>query len=192
MRQLIRIAALLAVVASAVPVGPVTAGAKERCPDDKPPVVDVTLSIDNLADFGEAGNVWALDDVEERVRIYRVGTHFFCARFDDVGTFTSFAGVSPGATGTISSGVTGSFVGARYLDVAGVFAPTVSTTGDIGDFDAGCDQTGACASTAYRITALYFSRVNARQFGWYSITYDGSSHGTFTQSIDGNSGDITG
>ena len=106
-RRILAIAVVLAAAASVVSSTPVAAKAKERCPDDKPLVVDVTRSIDNLADYGVTGQVWALDDLVERVRIYEVGTNYFCVRFDDVGTFTSFAGLSPGATGTISAGVTG-------------------------------------------------------------------------------------
>jgi hypothetical protein len=68
----------------------------------------------------------------------------------------------------------------------------VATRGFIGTFDAGCDQTGACANHSYRFTKHYFSRVRAVRFGWYSFTYDGGSHGAFLQSTDGVAGDITG
>jgi hypothetical protein len=88
--------------------------------------------------------------------------------------------------------VTGSLIGTDFLRIGGIFSPTVPTTGHIGDVDAGCNQQGECTSTAYRVTSRYFARVNSIQFGWFSVKYDGGSHGTFVQSTDGNVGDITG
>ena len=80
----------------------------------------------------------------------------------------------------------------QYISVTGEFAPKVSTEGFIGTFDAGCDQTGACANHDYRFTTHYFSRVRAVRFGWYSFEYDGGTHGTMVQSTDGVTGDVTG
>ncbi len=193
MRKPIALAITLAVMASVLTAAPTLAVAKPGCPEQKPLVVDATQDIANVDDSGEAGNVWALDTVLERIRIWQVGTNFFCVQLDDIGSFTSFAGVSPAGTGTISAGVTGSLVGTRYLSIGGIFSPTVPLFGYIGAIDAGCNQQGQCASTGYRVTARYFAGgINTIKFGWFSATYDGGSHGTFLQSTDGNVGDITG
>ncbi|WP_347176662.1 hypothetical protein [Parafrankia sp. EAN1pec] len=39
---------------------------------------------------------------------------------------------------------------------------------------------------------LYFSRINKFDFDWFLATYDGGSHGIWSQSPDGDTGDITG
>lgn len=157
MRRPIALAMSLAVMASIVSVPPALASDKPGCPDDKPLVVDVTQGIANVDDVGVAGNVWALDTVLERIRIWQTGTNQFCVRRDDSGSFTSFAGVSPAGTGTISAGVTGSLVGTDFLRIGGIFSPTVPTTGYIGSVDAGCNQQGQCTDTSYRVVARYFA-----------------------------------
>jgi hypothetical protein len=191
-RILIRLALAALVVALVAPAAPAQARAKPGCPDNGVPVVDVTLQILNVDDVGLDGHVWALDDIDQRMRIWQTGSNRYCVRLDDVGTFTTFAGVSPNLTGTVSEGVTGTVETTSYLRATGTFAPTVPTTGHIGTVDADCQQDGTCATFGYRFTNLYFSRVDARSFGWYSATYDGGSHGLMVQSTDGNSGDITG
>jgi hypothetical protein len=170
---------------------PLAALPKPGCPTHKPLIVDATLGAANVDDYGEAGQVWALDTFVERIRVWQVGTNQFCAELHDVGTFVSFAGVSPGGTGTIEAGVTGTFEGTRYISVAGVLSPDAPTSGHIGDFDAGCNQQGVCANRDYRFVNHLFSRVNTVRFGWFSATYDAGDNGTFVQSTDGNDGDIT-
>jgi hypothetical protein len=182
-------------VTAVVPITPASALAKPRCPDDgnKALVVDVTLSVKNVDDTGLDGHVWALDDLAERLRIWQTGTNRYCVRKDDEGAFTSFAGVSPAGSGTISAGVTGSIEGAtQYFVAEGRFAPTVPTSGYIGAFDPQCHQDGTCANDAHHFPNLYFSRVNSFAFGWYSALYNGGGHGTWSVGTDGTAGDITG
>lgn len=172
--------------------GPAAAKIKSGCPGAKELLVDSTMIVRNVDDTAVDGHVWALDTTLQRVRLWQVATNNYCAQVDDNGTFTSFAGVSPGGTGTISAGVTGSFVGTRYIFLEGEFAPKFPTTGFIGDFDEGCNQEGVCANNNGRVSVLYFDHVNAARIGWFGALYDGGTHGTFTQSTDGNMGDITG
>ena len=192
MRRPIAVAVTAAVIASILSVVPTLAVDKPGCPEHKPLIVDVTQGVSNLDDIGEAGNSWALDTLVQRIRIWEVGTNAFCVRRDDIGSFVSLAGISPAGTATISAGVTGTLVGTAFSSIRGTFSPTAPTSGHIGDVDAGCNQLGECASTAYRVSVRYFTRVNTFRPGWFSVTYDGGSHGTFTQSTDGNAGDITG
>ncbi|MEP7054113.1 MAG: hypothetical protein ABI912_02550 [Actinomycetota bacterium] len=176
------------------PLAATTAVAKVKpgCPGATALVVDATLTVRNVDDRAVDGHVWALDAYSERVRLWHVDADRYCAQLEDNGTFTSFAGVSPALTGTISAGVTGSFVATQYISVTGDFAPKAPTTGFIGDFDTGCNQDGVCANHDDRFTVHYFDRVRAARFGWFSALYGGGTHGTFTQSTDGNMGDITG
>ena len=65
----------------------------------------------NSADFGADGHVWALDAARESIQIWQIGTNTYCFKRQDIGTFTTFAGVSPEGTGTVSAGVTGRWNG---------------------------------------------------------------------------------
>jgi hypothetical protein len=188
----ILIAIVFILAASPLAARPALAKVKPGCPGAKALVVDATLTVRNVDDRAVDGHVWALDAYSERIRIWHVDADRYCAQLDDNGTFTSFAGVSPAGTGTISASVTGSFVATQYISVTGDFAPKVPTTGFIGDFDTGCNQDGVCANHDDRFTVHYFDRVRAVRFEWFSASYDGGTQGTFTQSTAGNTGDITG
>ena len=107
----------------------------------------MTQGIANVDDVGVAGNVWALDTVLERIGSGRPARTSSASGRDDSGSFTSFAGVSPAGTETISAGVTGSLVGTDFLRIGGIFSPTVPATDYIGSVDAGCNQQGQCTDT---------------------------------------------
>jgi hypothetical protein len=187
--------AMSAVIVILSPVRATDASATAQpdgCPTDKPKVVDAYDTFENVADLGADGHVWALDEGTQHIQMWRTGTNSYCVMRHDVGTFTSFAGVSPEGTGTISADVTGTFDGTVYLRIHGRFAPTLPTSGFIGHFDAQCQQDGSCLGTEPRVSALYFSRVNAFDFGWFTFKADGGSHGTWVQTPSGNTGDITG
>ena len=105
--------------------------------------------------------------------------------------FTTFAGLSPQGTGTVRAGVTGTFDSTAYLRVYGTFAPTVPTTGFLGNFDAQCQQDGTCAGDILHIGPSYFpSGFQNVDIGAFAITYDGGACGTWSQSNSGDTGDI--
>ena len=79
------------------------AAAVEGCPGDGPLVVNSYGTYRNSADFGADGHVWALDTARESIQIWKIGTNTYCFKRQDIGTFTSFAGVSPEGTGTVRS-----------------------------------------------------------------------------------------
>jgi hypothetical protein len=162
----------------------------DSCPTDNPMVVNSYARYENLADNGADGHVWALDAATRSFQIWRVGTNAYCMKLRDVGTFTTFAGVSPEGIATVSGGVTGSFDGTKYVRIYGTFAPKVATTGFIGDFDAQCQQDGTCLGPRPGAVVLYFSSVYFVDFGWFLATYDGGACGTWVQSSSGDSGDI--
>ena len=110
--------------------------AVKGCPGGGPLVVNAYGTYRNSADFGADGHVWALDAARESIQIWQVGTNTFCLKRQDIGTFTTFAGVSPEGTGTVSGGVTGRWNGEIVALIHGTFAPTVATSGFVGDFDA--------------------------------------------------------
>ena len=181
-------AALLATVAlvdaSAAVVKP------GSCPTDKPLVVDSYFTAENSADTGPDGHVWALDAGTRFIRIWHLAGDAYCMQLRDVGTFTSFAGLSPEGTGTVRGGVTGSFDGTAYFRVYGTFAPTVPTTGSIGNFDAQCSQDGTCAGAIPSASRSYFSSRRNLDPGAFTVTYNGGACGNWYQSNSGDTGDI--
>ena len=196
MRRLGRLAGLSAVVAAVLATLSLVAASAavkpvkpDSCPTDKPLVVDSYFTAENTLDYGADGHVWALDAGTRFIRIWRLGGDAYCLQIHDVGTFTTFAGLSPEGTGTVSGGVTGSFDGTLYFRVYGTFAPTVPTTGFIGNFDAQCQQDGTCAGSIPS-SRVYFSPRRYLDIGAFTATYDAGACGTWFQTNSGDTGDI--
>ena len=189
--RLAALAALVGLSLATISVVDASAAAQpDGCPTDKPMVVDSWGTYRNAAEYAADGHVWALNSGTFSIRIWQIGTGAFCVNRRWSGTFTSFAGASPELTGTIPSGVAGTFEGSRYLHSFTTFAPKVPTTGFIGDFDAQCQQDGTCLGVVPSVKDLYFSPVRHADFGVYSFTYDGGACGTLVVSSEGNAGDI--
>lgn len=162
----------------------------DGCPEDKPLVVNAVATFRNVVDEGLDGHVWALDQGTQYIQIWQIGENAYCVKRRDVGTFVTFAGVSPAGTGTIPADVTGSFQGTTYLRIYGIFEPKVPTSGYIGDFDAQCQQDGSCPGQRIRTSALYFARTNKLDFGWFEYFADGGACGRWDQTASGSIGDI--
>jgi hypothetical protein len=190
------IAVLMASAATLVllqPVARATADPTPQCaPDVKAKVADVTESLHHFADVGTDGHVWALTDVTVRIQVWAVGNNHFCVHSELDGTFTSFAGVSPNLTGTISAGTTGTVHGYDWAVVTGEFAPVVPLSGFVGDFDLGCDQHDVCAIRRGPAYLFFGSGVQALHARSFDFVYDGGEHGTWNESNEGATGDIVG
>jgi len=193
MLRLGRLAGLSAVVAAVLAtlslVGASAAVKPDSCPTDKPLVVDSYFTAENSADYGADGHVWALDAGTRFIKIWRLGGNAYCLYYHDVGTFTTFAGLSPEGTGTVPAGVTGTFDGTLYLRIYGTFAPTVPTTGFIGNFDAQCGQDGTCAGSIPN-SRVYFPSRRYLDIGAFTAAYDGGACGNWYQANSGDTGDI--
>ena len=163
--------------------------AVERCPGGGPLVVNAYGTYRNSADFGADGHVWALDAARESIQIWQIGTNTYCLKRQDIGTFTTFAGVSPEGTGTVSGGVTGRWYGEIVAVIHGTFAPTIATSGFVGDFDLQCQQDGTCLGPAFNARA-YFSSFDSLEFLKFAGTFEAGACGVWRQSIDGDTGDI--
>jgi hypothetical protein len=185
-------AAIAAVLATLWLVDASAATAKpDSCPTNKPLVVDVYFTAENTTDTGPDGHVWALDAGTRFIRIWRLGGDAYCVEIHDVGTFTTFAGLSPEGTGTVRAGVTGAFDGTIYYRFYGKFAPTVSTTGFLGNFDAQCQQDGSCAGDILHVGPSYFpTNLQHVDPGAFAVTYEGGACGTWSQTNSGDTGDI--
>ncbi len=188
-----RLAALTAVVAAVLAtlslVDASAAVKPDSCPTDKPLVVNMYLTFENSADSGADGHIWALDAGTRSIRVWRLGGDAYCVQGHDVGTSTTFAGLSPEGTGTVRAGVTASFDGTWYERIYGTFAPTVATTGFIGNFDLQCGQDGTCAGN-WPQWSLYFSSIHFSEDGAFAFTADAGACGTWFQSTSGDTGDI--
>ena len=165
------------------------AAAAQACPGGGPLVVNAYGTYRNSADFGADGHVWALDAARESIQIWQIGTNTYCFKRQDVGTFTTFAGVSPEGTGTVRGGVTGRWYGELVIVIEGTFAPNVATNGFVGDFDLQCQQDGTCPGPAFN-ARNYFSSFDSLEFLTFSATFAAGACGVWRQSIDGNTGDI--
>jgi hypothetical protein len=191
-RVLIAVALTAGLMVTGVSPAPAITLKPDSCSTAGPEVVDVTLTVENLADLASDGHVWALDDYVEHVQVWRTGQKLYCVRREAVGTWVSFAGVSPAGTGTISAGLTGTLHGVRYLRLSGEFDPAYPTSGYIGVFDAQCGADGSCSGPEPRMSLLYFPRIYNIDFGWYDFVATSDADGTWHQSPDGDTGDITG
>jgi hypothetical protein len=163
--------------------------AVERCPGGGPLVVNAYATFRDDADFGADGHVWALDAGRASMQIWQVGTNTYCVKRPYHGTFTTFAGVSPEGTGTVSGGVTGRWNGEIVALIHGTFAPTVATRGFVGDFDGQCQQDGTCLGTRFT-PRLYFSSIDSFEFFAFGATFEAGACGVWHQSLRGDKGDI--
>src|SRR5262245_42918352 len=115
------IATVVIAAAAALATVPQTAmaAAVEACPGGGSLVANAYATYRNSADFGADGHVWALDAALESIKIWQIGTNTYCLKRQDTGTFTTFAGVSPEGTGTVSGGVTGVWHGEIVVVIHG-------------------------------------------------------------------------
>ena len=163
--------------------------AANGCPGGGPLVVNAYANYKNSADYGADGHVWALDAARESLQIWQIGTNTYCLKRQDTGTFTTFAGVSPEGTGTVSGGVTGRWYGEIVAVIQGTFAPTLATKGFVGDFDLQCRQDGTCLGPAFN-ARNYIADITSIHFLGFSATFAGGACGVWRQAIDGDTGDI--
>ena len=156
-------------------------------------VVDVTAQVSNEADGGAAGNVWALLDVAEHIQVFQESSTHYCVVETDAGRFHSFAGTSPGGTGTIGAHRNGKTLGIQRFELNATLYPTVPVSGSLGKFNFKCDQSGNCPGNV-RFSQLFFSSitgVTGSVFAEFDIS-NNLRHGWWFQSTTTNYGDITG
>ena len=162
----------------------------DSCPTDRPTLYDVTIGNRNVADFASDGHVWALDDYLQHVQVWKIGQKHYCFRIEYEGTWTSFAGVSPGGTGTISEGLTGTFYGLRILRLTGEFNPQYPLSGHVADFDWQCGADGTCTGS-WPSPGMYFSPITNVNNTWYEFHATSATNGSWHDTKYGDFGDIT-
>src|SRR5919109_2003254 len=156
-------------------------------------VVDVVQQVLNDADRGRKGNFWALDDYRRAIKVWRIAPHNFCAIVTYDGTFRTFAGRSPGGTGTIGAGIKGHFSGGYRMDFSGSLRerPLRRAQGSIGTVDYRCSSAGKCPGSVYWVK-LYFTNVTGDDFDWWGWLYRTSKNGAWLNAVTGTECDIVG
>ena len=165
-------------------------------PDSCPPgilVINVKQRVLNDVDSGAGANYWAFDDFVRNIQVVRIGDTY-CATVKYQGQFTTIAGTAPGGTGLVDAGVIGTFEGG-YVSPAFtatlVSNPSQRAMGSIGTFDYQCNPAGICPGYV-DWTALYFASISGFDFAWWGWVYHAGNNGSWVNSVDGNSGNITG
>jgi len=152
-------------------------------------VINVTHKVVNDADSGVGGNSWATDNYQRHIQVWQAADGTFCATVDYQGQFVTNAGLSPSGDGTVTAGLKGTFNGGySTTHFTGTLNPTplYATRGNIGTFDY------ALGANVWSWTSTYFSSTAGFDLAWWGWQYRAGSHGTWINSMDGNSGDITG
>lgn len=159
-------------------------------------VVNVSFRLINDYDSGVQGNAWANDTVHREIRIWQVSPGIFCGTVTDTAKFATFAGPSPGGTGTVTADIPGAIRGGEITgQFAGTLnpAPAYPTQGNIGQdntFDLMCTSAYDCPGA--RPTIGSYVSGYAGQLQWWGWQYVTNGHGIWVNSQDGNTGDITG
>ncbi len=192
-----RVAASIAVTVLVVATGLVglpaagAAGAADDFSCHGAPIVDATARIAHEADGGVAGTVWALINIIERFQIWRETPSRFCLLETDIGRFRSFAGASPGGTGTIAANRRGITLGVARFELDGTFHPVVPVSGSLGRFDFECDQQARCPGNV-RFSQLFFTDIVGTSGAVFAEVDISKRHGAWIQSGTTSLGDITG
>jgi hypothetical protein len=179
--------------ASAAPGGqgpsqPSTA-AKQYCPSGTN-ILYVTQNIVGQPDLGLANNLWAADSYQRIISVVRTGPNTYCGATRVAGSFSSVLGLSPGLTGTVFSGDSGSLYGGERTTVfTAKWRPTVPTSGSIGTVT--CDATFGCPA-AIDWPSLYFQDAVGFGTAWWTFSYYGGTHGSWRNQADVSFGDIVG
>ncbi len=155
-------------------------------------VVNVTYDLTNDTDSAVGGGTWANDTISRHLQIMQTGSGMYCAVVSDGGKFVTFDWHSPNNTGTVTAGLTGVISGGYRTPVfAGslVDSPVYKTKGGLGTFNLNCDRDQNCPG-AHPTVASYVSGWGG-DLAWWGWEYKTAQNGTWVNSVDGNTGDIT-
>lgn len=158
-------------------------------------IIDVKQKVINDADSGVAGNYWAFDVYDKRIKVYATtATNTYCAIVKYDGEFVTIAGQSPQNTGTVEAGVEGDMYGGYRATIVGTLLPVPSkpVRGDIGKYDYQCDPTGNCPGQGASWLSFYFNPGYSFDYLWWGWKYTTENNGTWINQLPGNVGDITG
>ncbi|HVZ58546.1 MAG TPA: hypothetical protein VG935_02235 [Patescibacteria group bacterium] len=164
---------------------------KKACEAKGAPMIDVVEHIKNDSDSGQAGNYWAFDNFTREIKVWNLGGSNYCANVIDNGTSTTVQNqTGPGGAGTISGNFKADMSGGyRTTQFSATYSPTWKTHGNVGVVDYQCTISGYCPRRV-DWQNQYFTNLSGFDYAWWGWTYKAGKHGTWTNSITGNSGNI--
>lgn len=159
-------------------------------------VINAVEKVVNDVDSGENGNYWAYDNYGRNIQVRETAPGAYCVTVDYQGQFVTFASESPGLALHLNpAGIKGTYNGGYSATFTGTLlaSPAWRTNGSVGTVDYACDTAGNCPGYVSWI-GQYFTVGSAADFNyvWWGWQYKAGKNGTWTNSSDGNSGDIAG
>lgn len=170
MKRVITLAAALCVLAlGAATTGSATVAYSTTCPAGSQLIAYTSFAVTGEPVTGaDPNNVWAVANYTRTLQVYRVTKSTYCTVWRDTGTFTTVGGTSPGGTGTVVAGITGTLTRSRVQTFTGTWQPRVGTSGFLGTFPAPVDT-----------LSLYFTNVSGVTVTWYADIYVASGIGSW-------------
>jgi hypothetical protein len=163
-------------------------------------VIDVNEKVLNDADSGTDGNTWAFDNYNRHIQVWQTGATTtgattWCAVVTyNGGKFAAIEGArSPGNTAFIGANVKGDFSGGYRATFTGTLlaTPLWPTHGSVGTVDYMCNSDPACPGYVDWVAKYFTYDSSSFVQTWWGWSYKASGHhGTWVNSIAGNSGDI--
>lgn len=170
-----------------------------QCPDGDL-VINVTHKVVNGLDSG-VKDWWAFVDYNRTIQVWQTGEDKFCALVKYKGHFITLEGSSPMNTDAdgIAAGIKGTFRGGYRMIITGTLKGALQTfpwRGTIGTFDFECvatnypDHSAACPGI-FVWQDEYFETGYVKKYEWWGWKYHAGKNGTWVNSSEGNTGDIT-
>ena len=154
-----------------------------------PGCMTFTRQITGDSDSG-IGGYWAHDTYTSTYEVCPDPDGGYDVTRTDVGTFETFGGTSPSGNSTVGAGVTGSINGSwTDIHVDGTINPAANP--DLGSVDYMCDENGQCANYSSSMAMIFEPGYVPEYPETWSWTYTSCNGDVWTNSHDGNSGDIT-
>lgn len=161
-------------------------------------LIDVKEKVQNDADSGQAGNYWAFDYYTRNIQVWSTGGDAYCAIVTYDGRFYAVPGqVGPGndPSGALintptDQPVNGSMSGGYRATFNGTLTSgSWPTHGNVGTVNYQCDILGNCLNAVDWVNQYFPGYTNFAQ-PWWGWRYNGGSHGTWINSVSGDSGNI--
>ena len=162
-----------------------------KCDKAGPPVVSVVQHVVNDADSG-LGGYWAFDKYMRLIQVWPQKDGSYCGLVSYWGTFDAQAGQkSPGDTAVLDGDEDGFMQGGYRAIITGTrkTPPSWQAYGSVGTFDYQCDLQGVCPGRV-SWADQYFEPGYSFSQPWWGWIYRSPRHGSWINSVDGNSGDI--
>jgi hypothetical protein len=192
---LVGLAAVNVPAALAAPEGP-NWGAEVnpgQCEKSGSPIINVTQKVINDVDSGENG-YWAFDSFTRHIQLWESPNDGeYCAVVQYAGKFDAQEGQnSPGQPSeTLDGNEDGAFQGGYRATIVGdlIDNPDWPTRGSVGTFDYQCDLSANCPGYVNWVDEYFVSSIFS--YDWWGWTYRAGKHGTWFNTVDENSGNIS-